>query len=452
MADYTETGDVDRRVRFFDGQFLREQDFVDEQRYHVDRERRLARVAHTPGVVEGLTVTAVPNAPKVTVAPGTAIDGLGRLLVRVDPGDPLDLTELVGHDDDVAVVVALAYAREEADAPQGGASPRWRENPQVVHFLEGAADAPPADTTLRLARVILQHPDGTAAVDPGWVAPRSGVGVRGGLSVSGPATLGGNVSGRDGTELRVTPGLRVTGAPAFDSTTRLDIVNGSHDYGRTNLVLTGRYQDAHDGWTFGTGARNSVVFARTDVASGEGVGAIGDEQVSLQLEGGSRSLGILTRDRGSDPALTVAQNGTVSVGSPDLPASLLVGGATDVSLDLTVHGGVATGQIGRWSAVEIPAAQMVDITLEPDSPHNVVVVRRRRGIINVARVIIPSGTEGQWVGQFFFHDPQTGVISAPAPLLQGVPLAATAQHSPVPQGGSPVVLQLEIHRVTLVGS
>ncbi len=450
MADYTETGDVDRRVRFFDGQFLREQDFVDEQRYHVDRERRLARVAHTPGVVEGLTVTAVPNAPKVTIAAGTAIDGLGRLLVRVDPGDPLDLTDLVGHDDDVAVVVALAYARDEADAPQGGASPRWRENPQVVHFLEGAADAPPADTTLPLARVILQHPDGTAAVDPGWVPPRSGVGVRGGLSVSGPATFAGDVSGRDGTELRVSPGLRVTGPSAFDSTTRLDIVNGSHDYGRTNLVLTGRYQDGNDGWTFGTAARNSVVFARTAAASGEGVGVIGDEQVSFQLEGGSRSLGILTRDRGSDPAVTIAQEGTVRVGTSDVPANLLVDGAAEVSVGLTVHGGVAPGQIGRWSAVEIPAAQMVDITLEPDSPHNLVVVRRRAGIINVARVIVPSGTEGQWVGQYFFHDPQSNVVGATAPLLQGVPLAATAQRAPLPQEGSPVVLQLEIHRVTVV--
>jgi hypothetical protein len=320
-----------------------------------------------------------------------------------------------------------------------------------VRFLDGAADAPPPDTALRLARVVLQHPDGTAVVDPAWVPPHSGVGVRGGLSVSGPATLAGDVSGRDGAELRVSPGLRVTGPPAFDSTTRVDIVNGSHDYGRTNLVLTGRYQDGNDAWNFGTAARNSVVFARTAVASGEGVGAVGDEQVSLQLEGASRSLGILTRDRGSDPALTIAQEGTVGVGSADVPANLVVNGATDVSQDLVVLGGVASGQVGQWSAVEIAPAQMVDITLGPNSPHNVVVVRRRAGVILVARVIVPSGTEGQWVGQYFFHDPQTGVFGDTAPLLQGVPLSAVAGRAPVPQGGSPVVLQLEVHRVTVVG-
>src|SRR4051812_2982481 len=98
MADYTQPEYVDRRLRYFDGQFLREQDFIDEQRYHVDRERRLARVAHSAGVVEGLEVAAVANAPRVTVAPGTALDGHGRLLVRVDAGDPLDLGDLVNRD------------------------------------------------------------------------------------------------------------------------------------------------------------------------------------------------------------------------------------------------------------------------------------------------------------------------------------------------------------------
>jgi hypothetical protein len=450
MADYSETGDVDRRVRYFDGQFLREQDFIDEQRYHVDRERRLARVAHTPGIVEGLAVTAVPNAPKVTIAPGTAVDGLGRLLVRVDPGDPLDLTELVGHDDDVAVVVALTYNREEADAPQGGASPRWREDPQVVRFLEGAADAPPPDTALRLARVVLQRPDGTAVVDPAWVPPRSGIGVRGELSVSGPATFAGDVSGKDGAELRVSPSLRVTGPPAFDSTTRVDIVNGSDDYGRTNLVLTGRYQDGNDAWSFGTAARNSLVFGRNAAESGQGVGAIGDEQVSLQLEGNSSSLGILTRERGSDPALTIAQEGTVHLGSADRRANLQVDGEAGVSLDLTVQGGIASGQIGQWTTAVFSASQWVRITIGPTSPHNIIVLRRRAGLILEAQVSVPPGTEGEWVGQFTFHDPTNGGVGAMTPLARGIPMKANSLLASLPPGVDPVVLYLEVHRATVL--
>src|SRR3954451_20832299 len=98
MADYTQPDDVDRRVRYFDGQFLHEQDFIDEQRYHLDRPRRLARLVSTPGIVEGLAVTPVANAAKVTVAAGTALDARGRLLVRVDAGDPLDLSDLANRD------------------------------------------------------------------------------------------------------------------------------------------------------------------------------------------------------------------------------------------------------------------------------------------------------------------------------------------------------------------
>ena len=304
MADYTQPESVDRRLRYFDGQFLREQDFIDEQHYHLDRQRRLARLAHTPGVVVGLTVAAVPDAPKVTVAAGTAIDGHGRLLVRVDAGEPLDLTDRVDRDAAVAVLVALTYVEEEADAPRGGASPRWREAPDVTAFLEGATDAPPEDTAPRLARVLLQT-DGTAVVDPDWAAARTGLGVRGSLTVDGRASLVDGVDGgrdADGGPVPVLAhgGLRVTGVPAFDSTVRLDVTNGSADHGRANLVITGRFQEANDVWSFGTTARTSLVFARNAADSGQAVGGPGEEQASLQLEGNSRSLGVLTRDRGAD--------------------------------------------------------------------------------------------------------------------------------------------------------
>jgi len=82
MAIYDQPKDADTRVRFFDGQYLVDQDFVDEQKYHLDRERRLARVLRITGIVDGLAVSsAQPN--KVTISPGTAIDADGRPLVLV---------------------------------------------------------------------------------------------------------------------------------------------------------------------------------------------------------------------------------------------------------------------------------------------------------------------------------------------------------------------------------
>jgi hypothetical protein len=83
-TDYSQPSAVEKRVRFFDGQFLQDQDFVDEQKYHLDRERRHNRLLHLTGVAEGLAV-ASGGANKVSVAPGTAIDGDGRQLVLAQP-------------------------------------------------------------------------------------------------------------------------------------------------------------------------------------------------------------------------------------------------------------------------------------------------------------------------------------------------------------------------------
>jgi hypothetical protein len=37
-TDYTLPPVAEKRTRFFDGQFLVDQDFVDEQKYHLDRQ------------------------------------------------------------------------------------------------------------------------------------------------------------------------------------------------------------------------------------------------------------------------------------------------------------------------------------------------------------------------------------------------------------------------------
>ena len=73
---------VEQRVNYFDGQFLKVDDFQDEQAYHVDRERRPFKALISPGVCEGLNVRIKDgNTSQVTVAIGMAIDSKGRQLV-----------------------------------------------------------------------------------------------------------------------------------------------------------------------------------------------------------------------------------------------------------------------------------------------------------------------------------------------------------------------------------
>ncbi len=76
--------DVTRRMNFFDRQFLRAQDFADEQDYHLDRRHRHNRLLHNPGIAEGLEVTTPTNPTTVQIDTGTAIDELGREIILLE--------------------------------------------------------------------------------------------------------------------------------------------------------------------------------------------------------------------------------------------------------------------------------------------------------------------------------------------------------------------------------
>src|SRR5260370_15119781 len=67
------------RVHYFERQFLRTQDFSDEQSYHVAMRRRHNIAHHTWGIVSGLQLTVEDG--NFYVQPGMAIDGYGRELI-----------------------------------------------------------------------------------------------------------------------------------------------------------------------------------------------------------------------------------------------------------------------------------------------------------------------------------------------------------------------------------
>jgi hypothetical protein len=123
--------------------------------------------------------------------------------------------------------------------------------------------------------------------------------------------------------------LEVKSTSDYDSHTMLRITNNSTDFGRTNLVLTGRIQGGNDSWNFGTSARNSIVFAQNAATPGANIGSTGEEKYSLQLEGNSNSLGFLSRQNGGAPNMVLTQSGLVGIGttSPDPNYRLSVNGS-----------------------------------------------------------------------------------------------------------------------------
>ena len=74
------------RVNYFNGQRLEAADFRAEQDYQIAVRRKLYSALYTVGIVKGLEVTKHPTDPhKVIVAPGVALDFLGREIILLDP-------------------------------------------------------------------------------------------------------------------------------------------------------------------------------------------------------------------------------------------------------------------------------------------------------------------------------------------------------------------------------
>lgn len=97
-ADPAIPGDPFTRLRFFYGQLLGAADFTAEQRARVLRDRLHLSLLHGFGTIWGLRVSAGPQGepeprPEVVVAPGLAVDALGRE-IYVDRDQCLDVTAL----------------------------------------------------------------------------------------------------------------------------------------------------------------------------------------------------------------------------------------------------------------------------------------------------------------------------------------------------------------------
>lgn len=142
------SSNIDKRVRYFTGQFLQQEDFTDEQAYHVDRLRRHQRQFHAPGIAEGLQVTADTGAATVKVAPGTCVDANGNIILLATSRD-LGVSTYAGE----TVLVTIAYDEVESDPATvgGGGNTRWHERPRIELLPESSA--PSIDTHIRLARI-----------------------------------------------------------------------------------------------------------------------------------------------------------------------------------------------------------------------------------------------------------------------------------------------------------
>ena len=140
-----------KRLNYFNGQFLKADDFNDEQSYHLAQLRRHNQGLHTWGVATGLTLSARAGDKQVTVAAGMAIDASGREIVLPDPVQTADLSTHSGK----TVFVTVRYDEIASDQTSDtGVTGNTRTTELAVVEV---SETPPADASQTL---IL----GTAAV------------------------------------------------------------------------------------------------------------------------------------------------------------------------------------------------------------------------------------------------------------------------------------------------
>jgi len=106
---------VSKRMNYFTHQLLREQDFRDEQAYHIEMRRRHNRLFHSWGVVEGLEVVQ-KGSHEISVEPGVAIDHEGREIV-LEESETRDLAAFT-HDSEA--FITIAYRQEDTDPFSAG--------------------------------------------------------------------------------------------------------------------------------------------------------------------------------------------------------------------------------------------------------------------------------------------------------------------------------------------
>jgi hypothetical protein len=337
-ANYDQPKDVVKRTRFFDGQFLKDQDFIDDQKYHIDRQRRPNRLLRVSGICEGLTVEVTGE--QVTVTPGTALDSQGRLIVLTD-SVPVILNDQTG-----ALDIFISYGQEESDRTQPGndrSSPeqgaigatRWLERPQIDAVQDRASLK--GVSPIWLGRVTVTGSGTNRTVALTTLAEREYTGIylpSGANPFEAPVLRSG---GNPNPKLAILTGdLRIRGTTADDKAASLNVTN-------SNPASTSLLYVRNDG---NVGIGTTTPTAKLAINGGLHVGGDSDP--------GDNNLLV-------DGTLAVTGNSTLT-GTLAVTGNSTLNGGLTVAVDKTVRLELGPNQklsLGGNGAFEIDAPDVV---------------------------------------------------------------------------------------------
>lgn len=364
---------MDRRPRYYDGQFLKADDFNDVQRYEIDRRRRHLEATVRAGVVSGLDLTPAPD--QITVSAGAAIDDIGRQIVLVEAQSKAIAAEDRGE----TLLLYIAWsetASDEAEGDEGTAGfTRFHELPAIGYVQSGAAL--PAHAVV-LATVNIDA-DGNVELDTA-ARPRAG------LRIPGP------------TPLTLTSDEADPGRATFAAALRLTVPDGTaHDPEAPALDVAGHARIAHglvigqDSATGYQGITNDgddlIIAGRLAAAAGSTLPALGVGYAPPQAEGtlatqrlavGDQALTAgytfdVTGDARVDGALDVTQQLTLSAplliegAGATIGGDATIDGALDVTGRLDADGLAVDGATTLGGDVDLDGALAVHGTLGVES-------------------------------------------------------------------------------------
>lgn len=135
-----------KRLNYFNGQFLVAEDFIDEQTYHMSMRRHLNRKLHAVGIADGLIVTR-ENDQAIRVTAGTAIDSAGREIVLA-----ADSIKSISTTGDATRYVTIRYDDHKDDPPEPHSTEytRYIEEP-IIEIPAGT----PADAGQQLVLAVV---------------------------------------------------------------------------------------------------------------------------------------------------------------------------------------------------------------------------------------------------------------------------------------------------------
>ena len=103
-----------KRVHYYDHQYLREQDFTDEQTYHTNMRRRHNRSLHTSGIIHGFEITISDDKSEIQVSAGMAMDINGKEIVLESSEN--HIIEIENNENGFRYI-SIQYHQEQTDPP-----------------------------------------------------------------------------------------------------------------------------------------------------------------------------------------------------------------------------------------------------------------------------------------------------------------------------------------------